>query len=88
MTSVVNIKRGEPYDVYVGRPSPFGNPFRLGKGRSRAEVLEQYRAWLATQPELIARIRRELRGKRLGCYCSPLECHGHVLARVAEGGEP
>jgi hypothetical protein len=43
---------------------------------------------LRDRPELIERARRELKGKRLGCYCAPKPCHGDVLARVAEGGTP
>ncbi len=42
----------------------------------------------ALAKELIEAARTELRGKRLGCWCAPLPCHGDVLSRVAEGGEP
>ena len=28
---VVNKKYGDPYDVYVGRPSKWGNPFLIGR---------------------------------------------------------
>ena len=31
----------------------------------------------------LSQARRDLRGKTLGCFCVPLSCHGHVLARVA-----
>lgn len=79
---VVHCKR-EPYDVYVGRPSPWGNPFRLGNEAQRDEVIARYRAWLLERPELLARVRQELRGKRLGCWCAPRACHGDVLAEVA-----
>ncbi|HEX3133793.1 MAG TPA: DUF4326 domain-containing protein [Planctomycetota bacterium] len=79
---VVHCKRA-PYDVYIGRPSPWGNPFRLGDEAQRAEVVAQYRAWVMAQPEFLARIRRELRGKRLGCWCAPRACHGDVLAQIA-----
>jgi len=24
----------EPYDVYIGRPGKWGNPYTIGKGRS------------------------------------------------------
>lgn len=79
----VNIHRGDPYDVYVGRPSLWGNPFMIGRDGNRAEVIAAYRAWLLTKPELLARLP-ELRGKRLGCYCAPLPCHGDVLAELAD----
>lgn len=81
-TSVVHCKRDE-YDIYIGRPSPFGNPFVLGKDGNRKEVIEKYRAWIQTQPDLLAQLH-ELKGKRLGCWCAPKLCHGHVLAELAD----
>lgn len=80
---VVNVESGEPYDVYIGRPSPWGNPFRVGAAQSRTQVILQYRRWLLGQPELLERVRKELRGKRLACHCRPRGCHGDVLAEVA-----
>jgi hypothetical protein len=72
----------EPYDVYIGRPSKWGNPFRLRREADRVQVLAQYRAWVLTQPDLVAALP-ELRGKVLGCYCKPRACHGDVLAELA-----
>ena len=37
-TRVVNCKK-EPYDVYIGRPSKWGNPFKIGRDGSRQEVI-------------------------------------------------
>jgi Domain of unknown function (DUF4326) len=81
-TLVVHVKRAA-YDVYVGRPSPFGNPFVIGRDGDRGTVIRKYRAWLLAQPALVERVRRELAGKVLGCWCAPLPCHGDVLADVA-----
>lgn len=83
-TRVVNLRR-EAYDVYVGRPGPFGNPFAMTESRSRTEAIELYRGWALAQPDLVRRIRRELRGKVLGCFCKPQACHGDVLVEIAEG---
>jgi hypothetical protein len=83
-TRVVHVKRA-PYDVYVGRPSPFGNPFVIGRDGDRGTVIRKYRAWLLAQPALVERARRELAGKVLGCWCAPSPCHGDVLADVANG---
>lgn len=80
---VVHCER-EEFDVYVGRPSPFGNPFREGPFVSRSQAISRYEKWLKDNPELMERVRRELRGKRLGCFCRPKACHGDVLAMVAE----
>jgi hypothetical protein len=87
-TKVVNRKLGEPYDVYIGRPSKWGNPFTLHRESERHLVLARYRQWLLQQPTLLAAIATELKGKRLGCYCAPKPCHGDVLAELAETGLP
>lgn len=80
-TTVVHCKR-EKYDVYIGRPSIWGNPFVIGKDGNREQVIAKYRAWILKQPHLLKRLG-ELKGKRLGCWCSPQACHGHVLAELA-----
>jgi hypothetical protein len=82
MTRVVHCRRA-PFDVYIGRPGPWGNPFILGRDGDRQQVIEKYRAWLLAQPELVARAQRELVGKVLGCWCAPLTCHGDVLAAIS-----
>lgn len=79
-TKVVN---QENYDVYIGRPSMWGNPFIIGKDGTREEVVEKYRAWVVQQDYLMERLHT-LKGKRLGCYCKPLACHGDVLVELVE----
>jgi hypothetical protein len=79
---VVHCKR-EAFDVYIGRPGKWGNPFVIGKDGTRAEVITKYEAWLLRQPALMADLP-ELHGKVLGCWCAPHACHGDVLARLAE----
>jgi hypothetical protein len=81
-TRVVHCKRST-YDIYIGRPSDWGNPFVIGNDGDRATVIEKYRQWLLTQPELYARIH-ELRGKTLGCWCKPAACHGDILVELLE----
>ena len=87
MITVVKIP--EHYDVYIGRPSKWGNPFRIGVDGSRQEVIAKYKSWIERQPALLSSLN-ELEGKRLGCFCRPLACHGDVLAALvnakAEGG--
>ncbi len=53
---------GNPPDaVYVGRGSPFGNPFPIRNGR-RDKAVIRFREWAHTQPALLEQIKRELRG--------------------------
>lgn len=71
--------------VYIGRPSPYGNPFTIGRDGDRAAVIAKYRHWLAERPALIAQAKRELVGKALVCWCAPEACHGDVLREVVNG---
>ena len=81
-TTVVNIKR-EECDVYIGRPSVWGNPFQIGPDGNRDEAIAKYRQHIQNNPDLLERAKKELVGKRLGCYCKPRSCHGDILAEIA-----
>ena len=78
MKTVVVNKHKEPFDVYIGRPGPFGNPLILRREEERALVLERFRRWFLRNRALQELVWRELRGKRLGCFCKPRACHGDV----------
>lgn len=80
-TKVVNCKKSV-YDVYVGRPSIWGNPYIIGPDGTREEVIQKYRLYIQTRPDLLSQIPT-LRGKVLGCHCAPKPCHGDVLAHLA-----
>jgi hypothetical protein len=82
---VVHCKRSL-HDVYIGRPSIWGNPLVVGRDGTRHEVCEKYEAYLLRDRHLLARLP-ELRGKVLGCWCAPKECHGMILARYANDPE-
>lgn len=68
---------------YVGRPGPWGNPFRPDRPRgdwTDADPIAAYRAWVREFPRALA----ELRGKDLACWCSPVApCHVDVLLELA-----
>lgn len=91
----MHVKQG--CDVYIGRAmpgrpgSPFSNPFRIGVDGTRAEVIAKYEAYvverLAKEPQLQGELQL-LKGKRLGCWCSPSACHGDVLVRLLDGASP
>lgn len=86
--------------VYVGRPSKWGNPFKVSNGdcdhpdcgpKSHPAITPQmavdsFRRWLS--PGMIMVLRHELRGKDLMCFC-PLDqpCHADVLLELANGPE-
>ena len=74
-----------PGAVYIGRGSPFGNPFVIGKHGDRDEVCDKYEAMLCSDPQLITRVKAELKGKDLICFCAPKRCHGDTLLRIANG---
>jgi hypothetical protein len=78
---VVHCKKA-PFDVYVGRPSKWGNPFIIGKDGNREEVIKKYRDWLMKQPSLLNQLG-ELKGKVLACWCAPQTCHADVLVELA-----
>lgn len=86
MCTVVN-KYKEEYDVYIGRGSRWGNPYKIGQDGTREEVIELFRNHLweslkdgsITNADLLS-----LDGKRLGCFCKPQACHGDVIVRAVE----
>ncbi len=89
ITKVVHCKR-DKFDVYIGRPSQFCNPYKIGLDGSRETVIRKYKNWLFSKDGAVLRatIQRELRGKVLGCWCYPKLCHGDVIAEVANEVTP
>jgi hypothetical protein len=89
MTKVVHCKK-QAYDVYIGRPSKWGNPFSHKNGtkaqfktETRDEAIEKYKDWiLHGAGKHLLNDLHELKNKTLGCWCHPLPCHGHVLAQL------
>ncbi|NMC59264.1 MAG: DUF4326 domain-containing protein [Candidatus Methanofastidiosa archaeon] len=88
---VVHCKK-EKYDVYIGRPSKWGNPFSHKeetlaqfKVNSRDEAVEAYRKWITEgDGKHLLNDLHELDGKILGCWCKPKACHGDVLIELIE----
>ena len=99
MTKVVNIYK-ETSDVYIGRAGKgkdgyFGNPFRVGAtcqacGEYHADgesTLACFKMYFEYRLEHDAEYRQrvmDLRGKILGCFCKPRDCHGDVMAKYLE----
>jgi len=84
-TTVVNLRK-EKYDIYIGRGSIWGNPFRIGKDGNREDVIRKYAVYINNRPDLLSKLS-ELKGKVLGCYCKPLPCHGDILVSLIESME-
>jgi hypothetical protein len=80
MTKVVNCKTSK-YDIYIGRPSQWGNPFVIGIDGTREEVIIKYEKHVRTSP-ILMRLLPNLAGKTLGCWCPPAPCHGDVLIKI------
>lgn len=89
---VVNRHHTEDFDVYVGRPSEWGNPyshFKTGYTSvvpTREQAIQEYRGWLKrrinSEPDMIDKLAA-LYGKRLACWCAPQPCHAEILVRAA-----
>lgn len=88
-TRVVHCRK-EDYDIYIGRPSEWGNPYTHIKDKktsaefivsTRDEAVYMYKAWVQSQPHLMSKLK-ELKGKKLGCWCYPKKCHGEVLIEL------
>jgi len=86
-TKVVNKKHGTGFEVYIGRPSVFGNQFVIGKDGTRDEVIQKYRQLLHHKLKTDAKFKAQvdgLKGKTLGCFCAPAHCHGDALVEYLE----
>ena len=71
--------RMPPNTIYVGRPTKFGNPFKVGyKGLSAQDCVNLFEVVAHRLPV------HELKGKNLSCFC-PLDkpCHADVLLKIA-----
>jgi hypothetical protein len=84
-TTIVNLKHSNA-DVNCGRGSSFGNPFLIGRDGTRDEVVEKYGPYfykklrnLEFRAKVIA-----LKGKQLGCWCTPDRCHLEWIVEYLE----
>lgn len=87
LVKVVHCKKAK-HDVYIGRPSKWGNPYSHKEGTlaqykvaTREEAIEKYAEWIKDQPDLLKDLP-ELKDKILGCWCAPKACHGDVLVEL------
>jgi hypothetical protein len=88
MNTVVNIKTGKPYDLYIGREnrsyglkaSKWANPYIIGK-YTRDESCDLYIKYVREGP--LWNDLEELEGLVLACWCNTIErCHGKELIKL------
>lgn len=90
-TRVVHCKKSS-YDVYIGRPSKWGNPYSHKDGttakyrvNSRQEAIEAYRDYILNgEGKHLLEDLHELEGKTIACWCKPKPCHGDILVEIIE----
>lgn len=77
---ILNKHCDEPTDrtVYVGRGSPWGNPFKIGRDGLREEVIAKFEKEILPSLNVVP-----LRGADLMCWCWPLPCHAVSLMKKA-----
>lgn len=96
-TTVVNIRKlkdkpRQKCDVLIDRRTVFGNPHPIGqcnicnRVHDRKDSIAEYKKYFYKRlTDLKFRDKvLELKGKRLGCWCAPLVCHGDVIKEYLE----
>jgi hypothetical protein len=66
-----------PGSIYIGRGSPWGNPFQIGRDGTRDEVCERFEREILPSLDLTPLV-----GKDLVCFCAPLRCHGDSILKA------
>ena len=80
--TLVNLRSGASYDIYIGLGSPWGNRFLGDAPRPKAIQLYETRLrHLLNDPAWRVELKG-LSGKVLGCHCAPLDCHGDVIIKL------
>jgi hypothetical protein len=69
-----NTERYPADAIYIGRGSPWGNPFVIGRDGDRDDVCDRF------EKEVLPTLDIEpLRGHDLVCFCHPKRCHGRAI---------
>ncbi len=92
MTTIVNKKSGQPYDIYAGRPSIFGNPYVIGPDGTRDQVIRKFKIDFDFRIENDEDFRNailKLKDKRIACWCDfPREdCHLRIIKEFLDNYE-
>lgn len=68
--------------VYVGRPTKWGNPYKINERLNKENAVALFREFV--EIHIPAEELKELKGKNLACWCkegSP--CHADILLEFA-----
>ena len=82
----VRTRKLPPNTKYVGRPTKWANPFKMGPDGTRDDVMRKYRPYAAAKVLAGELDPDELRGIDLACGCAPLPCHADFLLALANAG--
>jgi len=69
---------------YPNKDSIWANPYKINKESNRNYVLEKYENYITEKlknPEMVKELMK-LKGKNLGCWCNPENCHGDILVKL------
>lgn len=76
--------------VYIGRGSPYGNLYSTKESihptlrvATTEEAITKFKEHVLSDPNLLHKVRTELKNKHLVCFCKPKPCHGDVLLEIA-----
>lgn len=93
LIEIKNLKHSkpkEPFDFYIDRRTPLGNPFPLNEEAQRDHVCNLYDEYFKNRVELgdqevlacldLMERALEVHGRlRLYCHCAPRRCHGETI---------
>ena len=99
MIEIVNIKQAGhpvyPYDFYIDRRSPVGNPFHMKDESKRDYVCDAYMDYFSKMVEcgshefvsyldMMIKAHNTYGKLRLFCWCAPKRCHGYTIWRYLD----
>jgi hypothetical protein len=78
--------------IYVGRPTKWGNPYKLSDGITLSDSIKLYEIWITANITILPSKYNisELTGHNLSCFCPIVDknnkympCHADILLKLA-----
>jgi hypothetical protein len=80
----IRVDKNNKHDIFIGRPSKFGNPFVIGEDGNRTEVIAKFEQYMRSHPDL-QNYLKELDGRIIACWCrTDQSCHGDVYLKLLQ----